>query len=106
MAGHLLPVPADKPETYPQWLGAIAHAGQSNKVDEVNKLIADYPEHAEHFKKTAKPSVVAALKKQGVQLEAEAPKPKAPEASEADKAKAKKAVPLKMEIEPDAPEEE
>lgn len=90
-------VPADKPETYPQWLGAIAHAGQSNKVDEVNKLIADYPEHAEHFKKTAKPSVVAALKKQGVQLEAEAPKPKAPEASEADKAKAKKAVPLKME---------
>lgn len=106
VAGHLLPVPADKPETYPQWLGAIAHAGQSNKVDEVNKLIADYPEHAEHFKKTAKPSVVAALKKQGVQLEAEAPKPKAPEASEADKAKAKKAVPLKMEIEPDAPEEE
>lgn len=97
VAGHLLPVPADKPETYPQWLGAIAHAGQSNKVDEVNKLIADYPEHAEHFKKTAKPSVVAALKKQGVQLEAEAPKPKAPEASEADKAKAKKAVPLKME---------
>lgn len=94
VAGHLLPVPADKPETYPQWLGAIAHAGQSNKVDEVNKLIADYPEHAEHFKKTAK---VAALKKQGVQLEAEAPKPKAPEASEADKAKAKKAVPLKME---------
>lgn len=98
VAGHLLPVPEGKPATYAQWLGALAHNGQQNDIEAVNKLVADHPEFAKQFKETAKPAMIKALQKQGVKIDKEepAPKPKAPQASEADIQKAKKAVALQM----------
>lgn len=95
--------PADggKPKSYSEFLGALAEAAQSNEGNatikaKVTALFKDHPDFAKQYKENAKPEMVAKLEKQVPGI-FDAPKPKAPQASPEDIAKAKKSVALKME---------
>jgi len=99
------PPAGQKPSTYAEWLGAFADAGAKDNPEKLKSLIADHPDFAQQFNASAHDKVKKLLAEKGVSLEK--PKPKAPEASPADKEKAKKGVALKMQYVPgDKPETE
>lgn len=95
--------PADggKPKSYSEFLGALAESAQSNEgnaaiKEKVTALFKNNPEFAKQYKENAKPEMVAKLEKQVPGI-FDAPKPKAPQASPDDIAKAKKSVALQMQ---------
>ena len=93
------PAAGEAPATYPQWLGAVAEAAKGdNPKDVITALFKAYPEFVDEYLKHAKPSQVTKLEAAAPGLfNKSKPKPPAPEASQADKEKAKKGVALKME---------
>lgn len=88
---------------YPKFLGAMAEISKSNEgnkavAEKLKELFKNNPENLEKFKAVASKKVLADMEKAAPGIfDKEQPKPKAPEASEADKAKAKKSVPLQMQ---------
>lgn len=94
--------------SYSTWLGAVAEAASKStgQKEAVTKLFKDHPEYAAQYKSLANPEMVAKMEKVAPGI-FEKPKPKAPEASQADKQKAVKSTPVQPHLVPgDKPETE